>query len=199
MTENNSFDTYWPKIDAVPGWMSPGQEKCLFDLVCTLNQQARILELGSFLGRSTVTMAFACHKTRRHIYAVDTFEGNDDDFISGRNEVYWQGNSFLETFKDHLRRDDLLQYVTALQGWTHEIAKHWTMQVDMIFIDAGHTYEAVLQDVDNYFKFVKPGGVVALHDVTPSWPGVERVWQEVVALRLENIGNKGSLYYGRKK
>ncbi len=197
MTEN-TFRLVWPYIDAVPGWMSPGQEKCLFDLVSSLPNNARIIELGSFLGRSTVTMAFASRGTDRQIYAIDTFEGNKDDFKSGANKVHWQGNSFLGVFQHHVDRNGLTDLVTPLKGWTNEIAKHWSTQVDMIFIDAGHTYEAVKEDVELYYDHVKPGGIVALHDVTPSWPGVERVWNEIVAPRLENIGNKGSLYYGIK-
>ncbi len=198
MNYQSYFDEVWPDIDAVPGWMSPGQEKRLFELVRSLPGQARILELGSFLGRSTVSMAFACRDTHKHIYAVDSFEGNDNDFVSGKNEVYWEGNDFLDTFKHHLERNNLLRYVTPLRGWTHDIAPHWTLDVDMIFIDAGHTYEDVSKDVKDYFDFVKPGGIVALHDVTPGWPDVLKVWQELVAPRLEDIDNQGSLYYGTK-
>ena len=198
MSTHTEFKRIWHKIDSVPGWMSPGQEKCLFDLVKSLPNRARVLELGCFLGRSTVAMAFACQHSQRHIYSIDTFKGNDDDFVSGQSDVYWEGNDFLNTFMNHLDRNDLLSYVTPLRGWTTEVAKHWTADVDMLFIDAGHTYEAVLKDVELYYDFVKPGGIVALHDVTPGWPDVQRVWTEKVSPLLLDTGCQGSLAYGFK-
>ena len=37
------FNSAWPAIDAIPGWLSPGQERCLFDVVARLPDEARIL------------------------------------------------------------------------------------------------------------------------------------------------------------
>lgn len=35
---------------------------------------------------------------------------------------------------------------------------------DAVFIDGNHSYEYVKQDLENYYKKVKKGGVVAMHD-----------------------------------
>ena len=36
---------------------------------------------------------------------------------------------------------------------------------DLVFIDANHTYEYVKKDYENYRDKVKPGGIIAFHDV----------------------------------
>ena len=55
-------------------------------------------------------------------------------------------------------------------------------QLDLLFIDGDHTYDGVRRDFEMYSPLVKPGGMVAFHDIVrvPD-PGVEvdRFWNEV--------------------
>jgi predicted O-methyltransferase YrrM len=57
--------------------------------------------------------------------------------------------------------------------------------VDFLFIDGDHRYEAVKRDFELYVPLVRPGGVVALHDVSPmptaTTGGPARFWQEFAA------------------
>ncbi len=39
--------------------------------------------------------------------------------------------------------------------------------VDFLFLDGDHRYEAVKRDFDLYVPLVRPGGIVALHDISP--------------------------------
>ena len=69
--------------------------------------------------------------------------------------------------------------------------------MDFLFIDGDHSYEGAKQDFENYSKLVRPGGLIALHDIQPdfataygvqtaSWTGgVPKLWQELVADGLE--------------
>lgn len=63
--------------------------------------------------------------------------------------------------------------------------------LDVLFIDGDHTYEGAREDFVRYSPLVRPGGVVAFHDIVPdhgqrfgtptaAWSGgVPRLWQEV--------------------
>ena len=54
--------------------------------------------------------------------------------------------------------------------------------VDFLFIDGDHSYEGVKMDFDLYSPLVRPGGIVALHDIASTLaPGVKRFWSELVA------------------
>lgn len=45
---------------------------------------------------------------------------------------------------------------------------------DLVFIDALHDYEHVMQDISLWWPRVRSGGVLAGHDFNHKWPGVER-------------------------
>lgn len=51
--------------------------------------------------------------------------------------------------------------------------------LDFLFIDGSHQYEDVKSDYDMYSKLVRPGGLIALHDIRGE--GVPRAWAEIKA------------------
>ena len=52
--------------------------------------------------------------------------------------------------------------------------------VDFVFIDADHSYEGVRQDFERFSPLVRPGGIVAFHDIAgDAWPGVVRFFGEL--------------------
>lgn len=55
-------------------------------------------------------------------------------------------------------------------------------KIDVLFIDADHTYNGVKSDLEMYGPLVRPGGIIGMHDIgkTPSAEyGVEQFWNEV--------------------
>ncbi|CAE7584636.1 unnamed protein product [Symbiodinium natans] len=61
-------------------------------------------------------------------------------------------------------------------------AEHLPPQsVDLVFIDALHTYEAAYQDILLWAPKVVPGGIVSGHDYSHYFPGVIRAVNEYVA------------------
>lgn len=55
-------------------------------------------------------------------------------------------------------------------------------QLDLLFIDGDHTYEGVKLDFQMYSSFVKPGGIVAFHDIVQvpdAGVEVSRFWNEI--------------------
>ena len=56
--------------------------------------------------------------------------------------------------------------------------------VDFLFIDGDHSYEGVRRDFELYSPLVRPGGLVAFHDVAPrvsAGTGVPQFWNEFKA------------------
>jgi predicted O-methyltransferase YrrM len=58
-------------------------------------------------------------------------------------------------------------------------------RIDFLFIDGDHSREGVWQDFSAYSPLVRPGGLVAFHDVSqtpgPSTEGVAAFWREFTA------------------
>lgn len=56
------------------------------------------------------------------------------------------------------------------KGTTQEFGKEVEvspLQINMLFIDADHSKEAVLQDFQDFFPLVAPHGLIVLHDTHP--------------------------------
>jgi len=60
----------------------------------------------------------------------------------------------------------------------HEISdiaeRHFINEsVDVVYIDANHSFESVSKDIENYYHKVKSCGFFAGHDYSNAWPGVK--------------------------
>src|SRR6185436_20976105 len=78
------FTRVWPSINNIEGLLvSPMQELWLFRTAKSLPHDAVIVEIGSFKGRSTCSLAYGCRGTSKHVFAIDTFCGNETDFKQG--------------------------------------------------------------------------------------------------------------------
>ncbi len=187
------FERFWPAVDRTPGYMAPGQEKFLHNKVRSLPPNASILEIGSFQGRSTVAMAYACVGTKRQIHCVDTFCGNPG--IMGTTA--W----FMHIFRGNLRRWGLDTYINIHQGYSHPVVRAMPDQemFDFAFIDASHEYADVLLDFELVYPRIKPGGYIAFHDVAPGWPGSWRVWEQTGKPLLDSHEVCDTLTCGRKR
>ncbi len=76
-------------------------------------------------------------------------------------------------------------------------------KLDLLFIDGGHTFESVRSDYELYSGFVRPGGVIAFHDIQPGYEKelgvvVSRFWREypLPGERAEFIADSSQLSYG---
>jgi len=190
--KERKFSRIWPLIDTIEGHLvSPLQERWLFCAAFSLPLGANIVEIGSYKGRSTCCLAFGCKGTNKHVFAIDTFDGNDDDFFE---------RNFFSDFKENIERCGLSEYITPLIGRSDEVTRSWDKPINFLLIDGSHVYEDVLTDFHNYFHWVVPGGIVALHDVGDGqgWPGPFRAWHEDIKSRLINVGTCSTLAFGTK-
>ena len=76
--------------------------------------------------------------------------------------------------------------VQIRRGWSHDVLEQLRDDYfDLIYIDAGHSYERVKQDVDEGRRKVRPGGLLAMDDYERSDPsgftlyGVKRAAHEL--------------------
>jgi len=191
---------YWRQIQSIEGKLLEGQDRWLLDVAHWLPDNANILEIGPYKGRGTACLAFGCLNTNKHVYAMDTFCGNDTDFIVDA-EFYsdWRHNLA------QLGGPTLLKHITPCIGRSSAFYKYWTVPIHFLFIDGSHVYEDVLKDFESFYWHVVPGGIIALHDVdrnvecpTDGWIGPHRVWHEQAMQLLHSVGFCSTIAYGRK-
>jgi glycosyltransferase involved in cell wall biosynthesis/predicted O-methyltransferase YrrM len=189
-----NYETVKQFVEAVEGFMVPGQEEYLFNKVKSLPEDAVIVEIGSFKGRSTVAMGYACVGTKRKIYCIDTWDGNDSDFPDRK---------FFDIWHNNVINNGLEKYVFPLEGYSYDVLNNYkdifeAQKIDFIFIDGSHQFLDVLKDFQLSFPLVKDKGWIAFHDVIHTWPGCEKVWHYIAKHFLENHEYSSTLSCGQK-
>ena len=194
----NKYKRVSKQIEAVDGWLIPGQEFWLFSTAYKLRDGARIVEIGSYKGRSTVSLGLACCGTRKHVYSIDRWQGvyQDVEFNADIRNIFEKG--FFDEWQKNIAINILQDYVTPLVGNSADIARIWKAPIDMLFVDGSHRFEDVIDDFENYYPYVVSGGVMAFHDVTPEWKGSFRAWHEHISARLRTHGTCSTISFGYK-
>jgi predicted O-methyltransferase YrrM len=132
------------------------------EILCALAQGmptgAKVVEIGSWLGRSTVAIYDALPHDAR-LWAVDTFAGDDDirdlfgDIDSADIRAQFDRNTA------GCERLEVLQ-ADSVEGSSHFAAG----SLDWVYIDADHSYRSVIADIRAWGPKLKPGGLISGHD-----------------------------------
>jgi predicted O-methyltransferase YrrM len=182
-----SYPAAWRWISLgrrIPGWLTDDEANALFEMAQALSARAGavIVELGSWQGKSSVLLGAGLGgKTDGRVYCVDPF-GEDEN--PEYQALYYAASiermdlTLEDTFRRNVRRCGLSGTVRAVRAYSYDAVKAWEDPIDILFIDANHEYASVRRDFVLWSPFVKVGGIVALHDVSPAWPGPSRVMAE---------------------
>ena len=154
----------------IPGWTRGAEAVALAQASYSLPENAVILENGCFLGCSTVLLAGA-RKLRGsgRIHCVDPFDASGDSFSTPVYRAISNSlkSSLRRAFDDNIRRAGLSDWVEVHQGRAHEMAENWTEPLDLLFLDGDQSYEGVQIAYKSWSPFLKPGGMIAVHNSAP--------------------------------
>jgi len=155
------------------------------------------LEIGVFHGvtaRNVCELLYNIHKNDFKYIGLDLFEKskeNDSEVIP--NTKF--NNPFKKIYFQYLKRqdpysldavNDLLKKfksnVHLIKGNSNKILKQLDMtKVDFVFLDGGHHYDTVQNDLENCTEVIKNNGVVLCDDYNlGSAPGVKKAIDEYV-------------------
>ena len=155
------------------GWFNQGSK------VLELIEQHRpkvVVELGSWLGASAIAMARSVRRWGGTVTCVDTWAGElDDDGVSpyGRNPL------MLQSFGRAVVEAGVSANIRIIPAMTVCAAGYWSERIDFLYVDAGHSHEAVRADLQAWTPFVRPGGLIAGDDYEhPRYPGVKTAWDQ---------------------
>lgn len=153
------------KDQGIDGWMTLPELNWLHDKAKNSNT---ILELGSWKGRSTHALLSA---NKAKITAVDTWKGSG---VGDLTNTMAKEEDVYEVFK---KNTEGFTNLTINRKTGVEAAKDYPdRSFDCIFIDAGHTYEEVKEDIAAWLPKAKK--MICGHDYMPGWPGVIKAVDE---------------------
>jgi hypothetical protein len=162
----------------VEGFFSVREALAVQEAVKQLPAGAVVAELGSFRGRSAVAIASVL-PAGGVLHCVDTFEGAllkpgearpPMEEVVRRNREAFERNIATFGLQDRIR----LHAITTTAA-AQAIAAE---SLDLLFIDAGHQYEDVREDLANWYPKLKPGGWLFCDDYESQWPGVIQAVRE---------------------
>jgi len=146
----------------IVGFMSEREIELLTAEAAKVPSGGCVVEVGSYLGKSTVAMAAAV-KPNVMVWAVDMWDNRNMGKIEAKDTF----PEFLKNTEEY--RGSVIAYIRKPSV---EAAATWTGEIDLLLIDADHTYEGALADLDGWVPHLKRGGVLIMHDYTEKAAGV---------------------------
>lgn len=141
----------------VEGWMAESE---LLYLASLAEKSQRILEVGSWKGRSTSCLA-ANTLGRGFVIAVDTWQGS----VEHQPELKGKPTSGLWfAFMANVSRFDNVWPLPMNSLSAAQVISLSPILFDLIFIDASHDHESVKADIQAWLPLLAPSGVLCGHD-----------------------------------
>lgn len=151
-----------PLVQDVEGWLTDDQVARLHAASSSAPPHGRIVEIGSFRGRSTIVLAGAA-ATGVEVVAIDPHAGNDrgPQEISGFEAEAATDN---ETFEANLRAAGVRDRVTHHRMFSDAAHDLVGDPIDVLFIDGAHRFAPARADIHDWGARVTPGGRMLIHD-----------------------------------
>lgn len=158
------YKLFAPMKKDMQGWAS---HSGIFESAISFYIPSLIVEVGTWKGASAIHMAGICKSLglSTEIVCVDTFLGSHEHYTegwlsgrirNGRPDIY-------EQFLSNVIHEGMTEYVTPLPmdsvNACH-LLRHLKAEPDIIYIDAGHDYESVSQDLRLYSELLRPKGML---------------------------------------
>lgn len=169
----NKYCVETPHLDSIPakvqGWNS---NSVALKHAIEIAQPESIVEVGSWLGASALFMAGI---SSAEIICVDTFlasneilwrEKNVTNLVNNFSQLY---NQFCSNITHH-KLNKRISPLPMTSSSAAELFMKEQVQVDMVYIDAGHLEREVYADLQDWWPLTKK--VIVGDDYNSGWDGV---------------------------
>jgi predicted O-methyltransferase YrrM len=162
LRKTHGFAEAWETAQSVPGWFDEVSAATFWGVISDVRPHT-VVEIGSYLGRSTCLMGLALKQfgTDPELIAIDphtgdrqNLEGLGVDTIPTLDlfRVYTAGAGIRDLLDERVMLSD-----DAAKGWDGRA-------IDFLFVDGWHSYDAVVNDARNFASLLGPNGVVCFDD-----------------------------------
>jgi len=132
-----------------------------------------LLEVGSYLGKSTLYLAAAARERKGVVVTVDHHRGSEE------HQPGWEYHDpslvdpavglvdTLPRFRRTIAEARAEDVVIAVVARSEVLAPLWSTPPALLFLDGSHTEESARRDQDAWVAKLAVGGTLAIHDVFP--------------------------------
>lgn len=163
---DNPYESVWAAVAHVDGWMTQDQGRWLFNAAVQCPAGGRIVEIGSFQGRSTIVLALGAPPDAE-VVAIDPHAGNDrgpqelDGFDAEASHDH-------QLFVANLHAAGVTDKVRHVRRPSHDAHGEVADPIDVLYVDGAHRYGPARRDLVEWGRRVRPGGVLLIHDAFSS-------------------------------
>ena len=156
------FKDVYESVSGVNGWMTRDQARRLWDRARELAAGERIVEIGSFQGRSMIVLASAA-EDGVELYAIDPHGGNDrgPQEIEGFEQEAEDDNRI---FNENLKRAGVADRVTHIRKFSDLAHDDVAGPIDLLYVDGAHRLAPASKDMREWGSRVVDGGHMLVHD-----------------------------------
>lgn len=179
-------------VRPIEGWLTDVQAERLFAAARRVPAGGRIVEIGSFQGRSTVALALGAIDPGE-IIAIDPHAGND----RGPQEIAGYG---VEAAQDHERFHANLAAagvdvrVRHVRQFSSAALGEVDAPIDLLYIDGAHRFAPAREDIVSWGALLREGGSLLMHDSFSSVGVTAALLVTLVpSSRFRYVGRSGSL------
>jgi predicted O-methyltransferase YrrM len=193
-----TFEDTLRLVAGIEGWLTDDQARRLWETAGRLKPLAKVVEIGSYHGRSAIVMASAAPEGVE-IVAIDPHAGND----RGPRQIHGtadEGEADHRAFRSNLERAGLAARIRHVRLPSADAGPAVGGAVDVLYVDGAHRYRPTDDDLVQWGARVAPGGTLLVHDSFSS-VGVTLALMRVTVLGRgwSWRGREGSLAEYRKE
>lgn len=161
-TPPTTFEGVLEAVADVEGWMTVDQARKLWNGARRVGGGGRIVEIGSFRGRSMIVLASAA-PAGVELVAIDPHAGND----RGPQEIDGFADEAAEdnvVFNRNLADAGVADRVTHLRMFSDDALTDVDGSIDLLYIDGAHRFGPARDDIARWGRKVADGGDLLIHD-----------------------------------
>jgi predicted O-methyltransferase YrrM len=164
----------------IKGWLSSQEAIGLYKVATLLPENATVVEIGSWQGKSTYCILSGLKSGKVH--AIDPFNASGgEDWNEDEYQQIARGIDLLETFKMNVKKFIKSGQVVVRKGFSNQFKDEFET-INFLFIDGDHSIKGCQEDYELYAHKIVKGGYIAFHDYHPGRPelGPTHVINEVI-------------------
>ena len=169
----------------IGGHLTDTEIIALYRISANLPDNAKILEIGSYRGRSSNAIGHAIYKSNKELYCLDIWK---DYNVSKESALRCDSNTHnieptdFGVLKDFLKNTNWFSdNLRILKGSTSMFKDLLPNNFfDLIFIDGAHDYDNVYFDIKQALVSLKAGSILCGHDYHSQGVGVIKAVNELV-------------------
>ena len=158
-------------LNGVKGFLDAREGRGLYEIALEASRIGPCLEIGSYCGKSTIYLGTACKENNGILFSIDHHRGSEEQ---QPGEEYFDTDLFdhelgrvdtLKEFRKTIEMAGLDDTVVPMVCRSDVAARLWATPLSLVFIDGGHSYEAVYTDYNAWAGHIMPDGYLLIHDI----------------------------------